>query len=112
MVDISGCDVTHFDSVDKALGLTRSNELTYESICDKVKPIDEARDKKMMESGFIEAFTEILARAEAKASWPKQCPLVKKCTILRQPPGRDTTINPRSSVQAGRFLRLRPTNSH
>ena len=32
MVDISGCDVTHFDSVDKALGLTRSNELTYESV--------------------------------------------------------------------------------
>ena len=112
MVDISGCDVTHFDNVDKALGLTRSNELTYESICEKVKPVDEARDKKMMESGFVEAFTEILARAEAEASWPKQCPLVTKCTFLRQPPGRDTTINPCSSVQAGRFLRLRPTTSH
>jgi len=116
MVDISGCDVTHFDNVDKALGLTRSNELTYESICDKVKPIDEARDKKMMESGFIEAFTEILARAEAEASWPKQCPLVKRCTILRRARSvsnvTNTTINPCSSVQAGRFLRLRPTSSH
>ena len=87
MVDISGRDVTHFDNVDKALGLTRSTEVPYESICAKVKPIDEGRDKKMMESGFIEAFTEILVRAEAEASWPKQCPLVKKSTFLRQPPG-------------------------
>jgi len=63
LVDISGRDVTHFDNVDKALGLTRSTELPYESICAKVKPIDEARDKKVMESGFIEAFTEIIARA-------------------------------------------------
>lgn len=105
MVDISGCDVTHFDNVDKALGLTRSNELTYESICDKVKPIDEARDKKMMESGFIEAFTEILARAEAEASWPKQCPLVTKCTILRQPPGRAVfgTLLTQQSTHVHRF---------
>eukprot|EP00984_Skeletonema_dohrnii_P002957 scaffold1008_cov106-Skeletonema_dohrnii-CCMP3373.AAC.7 len=66
MVDISGRDVTHFDNVDKALGLTRSTELPYESICAKVKPIDEARDKKVMESGFIEAFTDIMARAEAQ----------------------------------------------
>eukprot|EP00984_Skeletonema_dohrnii_P035183 scaffold34644_cov132-Skeletonema_dohrnii-CCMP3373.AAC.1 len=35
MVDISGRDVTHFDNVDKALGLTRSTELPYESICAK-----------------------------------------------------------------------------
>eukprot|EP00984_Skeletonema_dohrnii_P010616 scaffold4137_cov126-Skeletonema_dohrnii-CCMP3373.AAC.7 len=67
MVDISGRDVTHFDNVDKALGLTRSTELPYESICAKVKPIDEARDKIVMESGFMEAFAEILARAEAQA---------------------------------------------
>jgi len=66
MVDISGRDVTHFDNVDKALGLTRSTELPYESICAKVKPIDEARDKKVMESGFMEAFAEILAKAEAQ----------------------------------------------
>mmetsp|Transcript_11915 Transcript_11915/g.17599 ORF Transcript_11915/g.17599 Transcript_11915/m.17599 type:complete len:348 (+) Transcript_11915:65-1108(+) len=67
MVDISGRDVTHFDNVDKALGLTRSTELSYESICAKVKPIDEARDKIVMESGFMEAIAEIAARAEAEA---------------------------------------------
>ena len=39
MVDSSGHDVTHFDNVDKALGFTRSDELTYESICAKVKPM-------------------------------------------------------------------------
>lgn len=68
MVDISGRDVTHFDNVDKALGLTRSNELTYESICAKVKPIDEARDKVTMASGFQEAYTELLAKAGAFGS--------------------------------------------
>eukprot|EP00985_Skeletonema_marinoi_P024166 scaffold16639_cov202-Skeletonema_marinoi.AAC.2 len=69
MVDISRRDVTHFDNVDKALGLTLSTELPlpYESICAKVKPIDEARDKIVMESGFMEAFAEILAKAEAQA---------------------------------------------
>eukprot|EP00985_Skeletonema_marinoi_P019984 scaffold11650_cov77-Skeletonema_marinoi.AAC.1 len=66
MVDISGRDVTHFDNVDKALGLTRSTELPYESICAKVKPIDEARDKIVMESGFFEAIAEIAAKAEAQ----------------------------------------------
>jgi len=64
MVDISGRDVTHFDNVDKALGLTRSDELTYESISDKVIHIDEARDKIMFESGYMLAITDILARAE------------------------------------------------
>lgn len=63
MVDISGRDVTHFDNVDKALGVTRSNELSYESICAKVKPIDEARDKIVMESGFLEAYGKLVARA-------------------------------------------------
>ena len=63
MVDVSGRDVTHFDNVDKALGVTRSNELPYESICAKVKPIDEARDKIVMESGFLEALAEVLAKA-------------------------------------------------
>ena len=64
MVDISGRDVTHFDNVDKALGLTRSDELTYESISDKVIHIDEARDKIMFESGYMLAITDILAIAE------------------------------------------------
>ena len=66
-VDVSGRDVTHFDNLDKALGLTRSSDLTYEDICAKVKPIDVARDKKVMESGFMEAFGEVLAKAAAKA---------------------------------------------
>ena len=64
-VDVSGRDVSHFDNIDKALGLTRSN-LTFESICAKVKPIDVARDKKVMENGFMEAHAEIMAKAAAK----------------------------------------------
>ena len=66
-VDVSGRDVTHFDNLDKALGLTRSSDLTYEGVCAEVKPIDVARDKKVMESGFMEAFGEVLAKAAAKA---------------------------------------------
>eukprot|EP00984_Skeletonema_dohrnii_P019644 scaffold9445_cov78-Skeletonema_dohrnii-CCMP3373.AAC.5 len=65
LVDISGRDITRFNNVDKALGLTRPDEeLTYERICAKVIPIDEARDRKVMESGFMDAFADILARAE------------------------------------------------
>ena len=67
MVDISGRDVTHFDNVDKVLGLTRSNELSYESICAKVKPIDEARDKITMANGFFEAIAEIQAKLGNKS---------------------------------------------
>jgi hypothetical protein len=37
-VDVSGRDISHCDNVDKALGLTRSGEWTYQSICDKVLP--------------------------------------------------------------------------
>jgi hypothetical protein len=44
MVDVSGRDITHFDNVDAALGLTRPDDSSYESICDEVKPIDVARD--------------------------------------------------------------------
>ena len=67
MVDISGRDVTHFDNVDEALGLTRSNELSYESICAKVKPIDEARDKITMANGFFEAIAEMQAKLGNKS---------------------------------------------
>ena len=67
MVDISGRDVTHFDNVDKVLGLTRSNELSYESICAKVKPIDEARDKITMANGFFEAIAEMQAKLGNKS---------------------------------------------
>ena len=84
MVDISGRDVTHFDNVDKALGLTRSTELSYESICAKVKPIDEARDKIVMESGFIGAFTEILAKAEAQAQKSSLAIVRKKVKTRRR----------------------------
>ena len=58
MVGVSGRNVTHFDSVDKALGLTRSNELS-ESICANS---DEARDK--MESGYLQAIAELMAKKE------------------------------------------------
>ena len=58
---------SHFDVMDKALGLTRPGELTYESICAKVKPIDEARDKKAMDSGLAEIYEDIMARATTKA---------------------------------------------
>ena len=36
--DVSGRDISHCDNVDKALGLTRSGEWTYQSICDEVLP--------------------------------------------------------------------------
>lgn len=48
--------------VDKILGLRRSNELSYESRCAKVKPIEEARDKVATESGFTEACAELMAK--------------------------------------------------
>lgn len=63
-VDVSGRDASHFDAMDKALGLTRPGELTYESICAKVKPIDEARDKKAMDSGFAEIYGDIMSKAK------------------------------------------------
>ena len=37
-VDVSGRDISHCDNVDKALGLTRSGDWTYQSICDEVLP--------------------------------------------------------------------------
>jgi hypothetical protein len=64
MVDVSGRDITHFDNVDAALGLTRPDDSTYESICDEVKPIDVARDAKTMNSGIIEVMAEIQAKKE------------------------------------------------
>ena len=64
MVDSTVRDATRFDNIDKALGLTRPKDLTYDEICDQVKHLDEARDKKVMESGFMEAYTDVMARAE------------------------------------------------
>ena len=63
-VDVSGRDVTHFDNVDKALGLTRSSDLTYESICDDVKPLDVARDEIPLTNGFVEASAEMMAKIQ------------------------------------------------
>ena len=67
MVDVSARDVTHFDNLDMALNLSRSGDLTYEDIYSKVKPIDLARDAKTTGNGFLEAYTEMLAKAAAKA---------------------------------------------
>ena len=64
MVDVSGRDITHFDNVDAALGLTRPNDSSYESICDEVKPIDVARDAKILKSGFY--WNDVLAEIMAK----------------------------------------------
>ena len=36
--DVSGRDISHCDKLDKALGLARSGEWTYQSICDEVLP--------------------------------------------------------------------------
>lgn len=64
MVDSTVRDATRFDNIDKALGLTRPKDLTYEEICDQVKPLDEARDENVMGSGFLEAYNDVMARAE------------------------------------------------
>lgn len=37
-VDVTGRDISHCDNIDMALGLTRSDDWTYDSICDKVLP--------------------------------------------------------------------------
>jgi len=37
-VDVSGRDISHCNNLDEALGLTRSDDWTYKSICDKVLP--------------------------------------------------------------------------
>jgi len=64
MVDVSGRDITHFDNVDAALGLTRPDDSSYESICDEVKPIDVARDAKVVNSGFVDVMAEIFAKVD------------------------------------------------
>ena len=40
----------------------RSNELTYENICAKVKSIDGAWDKIVTESRFVEACAELMTK--------------------------------------------------
>ena len=52
-VDVTGRDISHCNNIDDALGLTRSKDWTYESICDKVLPIDAKRDEDMAASGSM-----------------------------------------------------------
>ena len=56
---------TDCDNLDKALGLTRSPEWTYESICDKVLPLDKARDAESMANGSMEEIGKIFAELAA-----------------------------------------------
>ena len=67
MVDVSCRDVTHFDNIDEALGLSRSEDLTYEDICTNLTPIDVARNKKAAAAGFFGAITELGAKVNARA---------------------------------------------
>ena len=64
-VDVSGRDISHCDNLDKALGLTRSPDWTYESICDKVLPLDKARDAESTANGSMEEIGKIFAELSA-----------------------------------------------
>ena len=53
-LNVTGRDIiSHCNNIDDALGLTRSKDWTYESICDKVLPIDAKRDEDMAASGSM-----------------------------------------------------------
>ena len=58
-VDVSGRDITHCNNLDEALGLTRSDDWTYESICAKVLPLDKERDAEFIATGSMEEITKI-----------------------------------------------------
>ena len=58
-MDVSGRDITHCDNLDKALCLTRSSDWIYESICDKVLPLDVARDEEFAINGSADLVMEI-----------------------------------------------------
>ena len=64
-VDVSGRDISHCDNLDKALGLTRSPDWTYESICDAVLPLDKARDAESTANGSMEEIGKIFAELSA-----------------------------------------------
>jgi len=59
-VDVSGRDISHCDNLDKALQLTRLDDWTYESICDKVLPLDKERDAEFIASGSMEECSKII----------------------------------------------------
>jgi len=61
-VDVSGRDISHCDNIDKALGLNRSDDWTYDSICDKVLPLDKERDAEMIANGSAEALGKLMAK--------------------------------------------------
>jgi len=60
-VDVSGRDISHCDAIDKALELTRSKEWTYETICEKVLPLDVERDEEFIVSGSRDELDTISA---------------------------------------------------
>jgi len=49
VVDVTGRDITALDGVDKALGLQRDPNLSYEEIVERVLAIDHKRDAEMSE---------------------------------------------------------------
>jgi len=62
-VDVSGRDITHLDSVDEALGLVgkrKDKNLSFEDIRDKVKVVDQKRDKDMIVSGAGEEISKFI----------------------------------------------------
>jgi hypothetical protein len=63
-VDVSGRDMSHLDGIDDALGLVgkRSDKtLTFEEIRDKVKVVDQKRDKDFAATGALEIVSKLFA---------------------------------------------------
>merc|ERR1712216_1107484 len=58
-VDVTGRDITHCNNLDEALSLTRSVDWTYESILEKVLPLDVARDEEFATNGGREGIAKI-----------------------------------------------------
>ena len=58
-VDVTGRDITHCNNLDEALDLTRSADWTYESILEKVLPLDVARDKEFATNGSADLVMEV-----------------------------------------------------
>merc|ERR1740130_2036829 len=63
-VDVSGRDMSHLDGVDDALGLVgKKNDktITFEEIRDKVKVVDQKRDKDFAATGALEIVGKLFA---------------------------------------------------
>ncbi|KAL7530501.1 hypothetical protein ACHAWF_003402, partial [Thalassiosira exigua] len=66
-VDVSGRDITHCDNLDAALGLVRSVDWSYENIVNKVKPLDEQRDRDMVANEIgRKVLPELMAEIESE----------------------------------------------